>query len=98
MDFAIMFVVILVLAIVELIGLYFIFSYFVRPQKVGVLIRFLWSLFLLSVGVYLIFGSPVSIKHYFSVGYSWGFLSVIGVTVVLLAVIWISMLARNNNN
>ena len=97
MDYAITLIIVFGLWVVFIFGGYFIFSRFVPPQKSGVLIRWLWTLFILSSFSFLVFISPVSVRRYFAVAESWGFWISVGVIIIVGLIIWVSRLTSKKN-
>lgn len=97
MDYVIIAVAILGLAIVEIFLLYFMLSRYVKPQKVGMLIRCLWTLFIISVILYLIFFSPDAIRGYFEAANSYGFWISILTGAIFSLIIWLTIFSRNKS-
>jgi len=90
--------VVLGLLSIEVVGLYFLFSHFIKPKNSGILIRCLWTLFFATFLSYLLFLSPYEIRtHFIEVTSLWFWILMVVWLIVILA-IWLSMIQKDDNN
>ena len=88
MDYAVIALVILCLVAIEIFFMYFMISPYIDPRKTGGLVRVLYTLFVISLCVYLFLLSPVAVRQYFSVG-EMAFIILLACFVLALLYIWV---------